>query len=269
MGALHRGHEALLERARRENGSVAASIFVNPLQFGPGEDYERYPRAFEADCALLEAAGVDLLYAPPADRMYPPGFASEVRTGSIADRYEGSARPGHFTGVATVVAKLLHAIEPTSLYLGQKDVQQTAVLRRMVHDLDMAQSVIVVPTVREADGLALSSRNVYLSAAQRAAAPSIYRALTAVAETMRGGERDRERALEAGRRAIEVPLELEYLDIVEPSTFEPRSEAVGPAVILAVARAGATRLLDNLPVAGPDGIDPVLSPGREHVSNQR
>jgi pantoate--beta-alanine ligase len=267
MGALHRGHLALIERARAENASVAASIFVNPLQFAPGEDFDRYPRAFDADAALLEEAGVELLYAPGADRMYPPGFATRIVPGPAAERFEGAARPGHFTGVATVVAKLLNAVEPTSLYLGQKDVQQIVVLRGMIRDLDMAASVIVVPTVREPDGLALSSRNVYLNAAQRAAAPSIHRALQAVAGALRDGERDRERVLEAGRALIEPPLELEYLELVDPATFEVQAQPALPALVLAVARAGATRLIDNLPVAGPDGVDPILTPSRERMQH--
>jgi pantoate--beta-alanine ligase len=262
MGALHRGHVALVERARAENATVAVSIFVNPLQFGPGEDFEKYPRAFEDDKAKLEAAGVDLLYAPEASRMYPPGFQTQVHVGAVGASFEGAARPGHFDGVATVVAKLLHAIEPTSVYFGQKDVQQTAVLRSMVRDLDMAESVIVAPTIRESDGLALSSRNVYLSAQERAAAPSLYRALRAIASAIEAGETDRERALAAGRALIEAPLSIEYLEIVDPASFEPLARAARPCLVIAVARAGRTRLLDNVSVPGPDGVDPIVTPAR-------
>ncbi len=171
MGAIHAGHLALVERARRENASVAASVFVNPLQFGPGEDFERYPRALERDASLFERAGVDVLYVPTAARMYGPAFSTAVDVGALATTFEGAARPGHFVGVATVVLKLLNALEPTVLYLGQKDAQQVAVLRRMIDDLDLATSVVVSPTVREPDGLALSSRNAYLTPVERAAAP--------------------------------------------------------------------------------------------------
>ena len=265
MGALHAGHVALVERARRENVSVAASIFVNPLQFGPHEDFEKYPRAFERDCEILAEHGVDLLYAPSVERMYRPDFATSIAVGPLGDAFEGARRPGHFAGVATVVAKLLHAIEPTSLYLGQKDVQQTAVLRALVRDLDMPTNVVVVPTVRESDGLARSSRNVYLDAKERSAAPSIYRALTAIAAAIAAGETDPARALEAGRCLLAEPLVWDYLAIVDPLTF---AECVPPAslrssVIVAVARAGAVRLHDNLPIPSADGVDPILTPPHE------
>jgi pantoate--beta-alanine ligase len=160
MGALHEGHLAIVDRARRENAAVVASVFVNPLQFGEGEDYARYPRDFARDASMLEAHGVDVLYAPAADRMYRAGFATTIAAGPVTTRFEGAARPGHFDGVATVVAKLLHAIEPTTAYFGQKDAQQTAVVRRMVDDLDMPVDVVVVPTVREPEGHARSRRKV-------------------------------------------------------------------------------------------------------------
>jgi pantoate--beta-alanine ligase len=262
MGALHAGHLALVRRARDENASVVASIFVNPLQFGPHEDFAKYPRAFERDSELLAENGVDLLYAPSVERMYPPDFAATVDTGALATRFEGARRPGHFAGVATIVAKLLHAIEPTSLYLGQKDVQQTAVLRAMVRDLDMATNIVVVPTVRDAEGLALSSRNAYLSPAQRAAAPSLYRALSAVARAVEAGETDPARACAAGAGLLEAPLEWDYLAVVNPATFVELARAARPAVAIGVARAGATRLLDNVTIPSPAGIDPVLTPLR-------
>jgi pantoate--beta-alanine ligase len=262
MGALHAGHLALFDRARAENASVVASIFVNPLQFGPNEDFEKYPRAFERDTELLADHAVDLLYAPSVERMYPPGFAAAIDAGAIGANLEGARRPGHFAGVATVVAKLLHAIEPTSLYLGQKDVQQTAVLRAMVRDLDMATNVVVAPTVREDDGLALSSRNVYLSAAERAAAPSLFRALSAVALAVTGGEGDPARARAAGAALLEAPLVWDYLAIVDAATFAELPVAGRPAVVVGVARAGATRLLDNVTIAAPNGLDPVLTPPR-------
>jgi pantoate--beta-alanine ligase len=265
MGALHAGHLALIDRAREENASVVASIFVNPLQFGPGEDFEKYPRAFARDVELLEERGVDLLYAPPVERMYPAGFAASVSIGPLGDRYEGARRRGHFTGVSTVVAKLLHAIEPTSLYLGQKDVQQTAVLRAMVRDLDMATNVVVAPTVREPSGLALSSRNVYLTPEQRAAAPSLHRALRAVADAVETGETRTKRALAAGKALLEAPLRWDYLAIVDPVTFVQSDVAERPSVVIGVAFAGSTRLLDNVPVPSLAGVDPVLTPVRPRI----
>ena len=262
MGALHEGHLTLVDRAKRENASVVASIFVNPLQFGPNEDFERYPRAFERDASLLAALGVDLLYAPSVERMYPPGFATRIAVGPAAADFEGASRAGHFDGVATVVAKLLHAIEPTSLYLGQKDVQQTAVLRAMARDLDFATNVVVAPTVREPDGLALSSRNVYLADEERRAAPSLQRALQAVAASVAQGETDAARARAAGVALLEAPLVWEYLAIVDPQTFVAQDPIARPALAIGVARAGTTRLLDNVPVAADDGRDPVLTPER-------
>ena len=262
MGALHDGHLALVARARRENASVVASIFVNPLQFGPNEDFEKYPRAFERDAALLEEHGVDLLYAPTVERMYPPTFAAAISVGPLAHSFEGARRPGHFAGVATVVSKLLHAIEPTSLYLGQKDIQQAAVLRAMVRDLDMATNVVVAPTVREADGLARSSRNVYLDAQQRAAAPSLYRALAFIGKELSSGACDARCILATGAALLEAPLSWDYLAIVDPATFAPRDPASLPAIVLGVAQAGATRLLDNVPVAGPNGVLPLVTPER-------
>ena len=266
MGALHAGHLALVRRARSENASVVASIFVNPMQFGPSEDFEKYPRAFEADAERLEEAGVDLLYAPDVARMYPPGFASAIAVGNVSHGFEGARRPGHFDGVATVVAKLFHAIEPTSAYFGQKDVQQTAVIRTFARDLDFATNIVVAPTVREDDGLALSSRNVYLNAEQRAAAPSLYRAIRAVVEAVAAGECDPARACARGAALLEAPLTMEYLAIVDPQTFAPVSEAVGPAVVVAVAVAGATRLLDNASIPGPSGVDPIVTPPRPRTA---
>jgi len=263
MGALHAGHLALVERARRENVSVAASIFVNPMQFGPSEDYDKYPRAFERDCELLAAHGVDLLYAPAVERMYPPHFSAAIDVGALGTSFEGARRPGHFAGVATVVAKLLHALEPTSLYLGQKDAQQTAVLRAMVRDLDMATNVVVAPTVREADGLALSSRNVYLNAEERSAAASIYEAMRAVAAAVEAGETDPRRALAAGRKLLMEPLRWDYLALVDPFTFVEADPVRRPCIVLAAANAGAVRLLDNLPLPLPGGVDPLVTPPHE------
>jgi pantoate--beta-alanine ligase len=266
MGALHAGHAALVERAKSENATVVASLFVNPLQFGPGEDFERYPRAFESDRELLEACGVDLLYAPSGERMYPPDFSAAIDVGPLGRSFEGARRPGHFGGVATVVAKLLHAIEPTSLYLGQKDVQQTAVVRAMVRDLDMATNVVVVPTVREPSGLALSSRNAYLGADERLAAPSIFRALSTIARAITSGVSEPAVALAAGASLLEAPLVWDYLAIVDPRTFVPVTVAHPPSLVLGVALAGATRLLDNVPVPSAEGVDPILTPPRPRVA---
>jgi pantoate--beta-alanine ligase len=262
MGALHAGHLALVRRARMENASVVASIFVNPLQFGPGEDFEKYPRAFDADVALLEEAGVDLVYAPEAARMYPPGFSSSIDVGAVGGVFEGQRRPGHFNGVATVVGKLFAAIEPTSAYFGQKDVQQTAVIRTFVRDLDFATNIVVVPTERDWDGLALSSRNVYLDGAQRTAAPSLYRALLAVSAAIAAGERDPGAACAIGQAILAEPLRWDYLAIVDPQTFAPLAVATGPAVVVGVAFAGATRLLDNVTIPGAAGVDPIVTPLR-------
>jgi len=259
MGALHAGHRSLLDRARRENESVAASLFVNPMQFAPDEDYSRYPRSFESDAAQFESAGVELLYAPSVDEMYPEGFSTSVDVGEIGKTFEGAARPGHFAGVATVVAKLLNAIEPTRLYLGQKDIQQTAVLRRMIRDLDLAVEIVVCPTVRESDGLALSSRNAYLDERQRAAAPSFQRALAALAESIEMGD-DSNVALMAARLLLESPLSWEYLAVVDPLTFELHEKLRRPALVVGAVRAGSTRLVDNVVVRTADGVDPILTP---------
>jgi pantoate--beta-alanine ligase len=202
MGALHAGHLALVRRAREECAGVAVSIFVNPLQFGPGEDYDRYPRAFEGDVAALREAGVDLVYAPDAVTMYPDGFAAAVDPGPLGEQFEGALRPGHFRGVATVCVKLFATVAPNRVYFGAKDAQQVAVLGRIIADLNLPLELVVCPTVREPDGLALSSRNVYLDSEQRAAAPSIHRALEAIAAAVRTGETDRERAVARGRAEL-------------------------------------------------------------------
>lgn len=269
MGALHAGHLGLVDRATEENAVVAASIFVNPLQFGPGEDYARYPRSFERDAEQLEAHGVELLYAPSAERMYGAGFSTHIDVGPLGARLEGAARPSHFAGVATVVMKLLHAIEPTSLYLGQKDAQQVAVIRRMIADLDVATDVVVCPIARESDGLARSSRNAYLSPLERAAAPSIYRAILTVGRAIAAGVTEPEAALAAGRGLLEPPLSWEYLAAVDTQTFEPLERLCTPCLVLAVARAGAVRLLDNVSVAGADGMDPFVTPPRPRSAVSR
>ena len=254
MGALHAGHLALVTRARAECVTVVASLFVNPLQFGPNEDFDRYPRAFEGDVATLHDAGVALVYAPDVATMYPPGFGTRVDPGPVAERYEGALRPGHFSGVATVCVKLFSTVGPDRAYFGAKDAQQVAVMRRIVADLDLALELVVEPTVREADGLALSSRNVYLDPVQRAAAPSLQRALDAIVRAVGAGERDRERAIERGRAELMPPMREAYLDIVDSATFVPVAAFEPSALAIGSVWAGTTRLIDNEPIASPAAV---------------
>jgi pantoate--beta-alanine ligase len=245
MGALHDGHRALVRRARVERASVVASIFVNPLQFTNGEDFERYPRDVEGDRRSLEDAGVDLLFVPEEREMYPPGFSTSVDPGEIGGVFEGAIRPGHFRGVTTVVVKFLDVVAPDALYLGQKDAQQTAVLRRVVRDLNLPVAVEIVETVREPDGLALSSRNAYLNERERAAAPTLHKALVALRDAMQGGApKEKARAVAAGtldRTAIP-----DYFDVVDARSFAPIDTLRAEAFVIGAARFGATRLIDNL-----------------------
>ena len=248
MGALHPGHLALVAAARAECASVVASVFVNPAQFGPGEDFERYPRDYAGDRAKLERAGASLLIAPESSAIYPPGYSTVVDVGPMGARYEGAVRPMHFRGVATVVSKLLNVVHPDVLYVGQKDAQQTAVLRKMVRDLDVPVRVQIVPTVREDDGVALSSRNVYLTTEQRAAAPTLHAMLRAFLGRLREGASGEAAAREA--RPVLSPLaQLDYLDLVDADTFEPLAALRPPAFAIAAVRFGSTRLLDNIWVA--------------------
>jgi len=245
MGALHAGHSSLVVAARAECKTVSASIFINPLQFAQGEDLEKYPRDFEGDRAKFEEQGLDLLFSPDAAEMYPPGFSTSVDVGEMGNTYEGAARPTHFRGVATVVAKLLTIMQPDLLFLGQKDAQQTAVLRRLVRDLAFPVQVRIVPTARDADGLALSSRNAYLSPQERAAAPTLYAALTAMRLLLHQGMT--KKAALAQAKSILSPLaQLDYLDLVSANTFESLGGLQVPAFIIGAARFGKTRLLDNL-----------------------
>jgi pantoate--beta-alanine ligase len=230
MGALHEGHLALVRRARADSVAVAASVFVNPLQFAPSEDYTRYPRDAQGDQAKLAQAGVDVLFAPSPASMYPPDFSTSIDTGPIGDVFEGAIRPGHFRGVATVVSKLVNIVRPDALYLGQKDAQQTAV---------------IVQTEREADGLAMSSRNAYLSPEQREAAPSLHHALQAVRLAMAGG-RSKADAIAAARARLHPLAQLDYIDVVDANTFNPIETLSPPAFVIGAARFGTTRLLDNL-----------------------
>ena len=249
MGALHAGHLALVRAAQGECASVVAAIFVNPTQFGPAEDLARYPRPLAEDLGLLEAAGVAAAFVPSVDEMYPAGAATTtVQVGGPALPLEGQARPGHFDGVATVVAKLLLQAGPDRAYFGQKDGQQLAVVRRLVADLDIPVTVVSVPTVREADGLAVSSRNAYLSAEQRAAAPALYRALSAGRDRFRAGAQV-PAELEAGCRALleREPLidAIDYVAAVDPDTMEPWA-GPGVAMLAAAVRMGEVRLIDNV-----------------------
>lgn len=248
MGALHEGHLSLVRRARDEASFVVVSIFVNPLQFGPAEDFHRYPRTLEADCARLEAEDVELVFAPSHEQMYPPGAATVVHVEGLSDKLDGRSRPGHFRGVATVVAKLFHIVRPDYAVFGQKDAAQVAVLRRMVRDLDMEVELIVAPIVREADGLALSSRNAYLTAEQRRQALVLHRALLQVEALAGSGERRAEtlRAAALSTLASEPAARLDYFEIVDPNTLDPVEDLAQGALAAVAASFGATRLIDNL-----------------------
>lgn len=248
MGALHEGHLALVRAARAACDVVAVSIFVNPTQFGPNEDFARYPRTFEQDCSLLKAEAADFVFAPSPEEMYPAGASTFVEVGGISDRLDGVSRPGHFRGVATVVAKLLHIVAPDRAYFGQKDAAQVAVLRRMVRDLDFDLELVVHPTVREADGLAMSSRNRYLAPAERQQGLVLSRTLTSMAEKYRDGESSAARLLEIGRATLasEPAVRVDYLAIVDPDTLLALDAARTGALVAVAAYVGNTRLIDNL-----------------------
>ena len=248
MGALHAGHVQLLRSAQRGSASVGVSVFVNPLQFGPSEDFAKYPRDLETDRRMLAQAGVDALFAPDTVAMYPPGFTTSVDVGPVGATFEGVVRPHHFRGVATVVAKLLHVVRPDVLYLGQKDAQQTCVLRKMIADLEFPVAVEIVPTIRESDGLAMSSRNAYLSSEQRAQAASLYRALTALREALARGVSKPE-AVGTARATLSSLATPDYFDVVDADSFEPIERLAPPAYVIGAARFGGTRLIDNLYVA--------------------
>ncbi|CAA9519067.1 MAG: Pantoate--beta-alanine ligase [uncultured Sphingomonas sp.] len=249
MGALHAGHLRLVQEAKRQAERVAATIFVNPLQFGPDEDLGRYPRQEARDLRLLEEAGCDLLWLPGAGDLYPDGFATSVSVTGISERWEGEARPGHFAGVATVVAKLLIAVAPDVALFGEKDFQQLAVIRRMVRDLSLPVEIVGVPTVRDEDGLALSSRNAYLSDEERARSVALPRALAEAAEAIRGG-RAVEGALAEGRgRLLEAGFSgIDYFALVDAASLEPLTEVRAEMRLIVAAVIGPTRLIDNFPV---------------------
>ena len=249
MGFLHEGHLALVRRAKAECGTALASLFVNPTQFAPGEDFDRYPRARERDLALLEGAGCDLVFAPGVAEIYPAGFETRIEIGGVTEGLEGAVRPGHFAGVATVVAKLFNIVQPTAACFGQKDAQQVAVIQKLVRDLDMPVKIIVCDTVREADGLAMSSRNAYLSPVERARAVILIRALRAGEALVLAGERNAG-TLRAAMHAVLATDESarpDYVSAADPHTLR-ELEAVGPnGTLLSLAvRIGTTRLIDNL-----------------------
>ena len=250
MGALHRGHISLVEAARAACTRSIATIFVNPKQFGPREDLSRYPRQEAADRALLDAAGCDLLFAPGVDEMYPAGFATTVMVAGITGRWEGEARPGHFAGVATVVTKLLLQALADKAFFGEKDYQQLQAVTRMARDLDIPTEIVGCPTVREADGLALSSRNVHLSEGERRIAPALHRTITGLALGAAKGE-SVSRAIETGKAVLLAAgfAAVDYLALVDAATLEPLAKLVRPSRVLAAARLGTVRLIDN--VAAP------------------
>lgn len=248
MGALHEGHAALLRAARGGADILVMSLFVNPLQFGPDEDLDAYPRAEERDLATAETAGVDVVFAPSNVEMYPPGATTTVSVGRLGEIVEGAARPGHFVGVATVVAKLFNLVQPDTALFGQKDAQQVAVLRRMVRDLRVGVAITVCPTVRADDGLAISSRNAYLSSEERRLAPGLFGALSAGADVIeRGGEAPAAEAVVAAALESAPGLVPDYARAVDPDTFET-PDAGGDVLLVAAARLGRTRLIDNIPV---------------------
>jgi pantoate--beta-alanine ligase len=249
MGALHAGHLALIAEARQRADRVAATIFVNPMQFGAGEDLDRYPRQEQADAAMLEAAGCDLLWLPAMSDIYPDGFATTVSVRGLAERWEGEARPGHFDGVATVVAKLLLTVRPDIALFGEKDFQQLAVIRRMATDLGLGCAIGGVPTVRDGDGLALSSRNAYLSSDERHRALALPRALAAAAQAIASGAPVAASLAKAKQSLIDAGfLTIDYLALVDAGTLEPLDVPRNPTRLIAAATIGGTRLIDNIPV---------------------
>jgi len=248
MGALHAGHVALVQRAKRECSNVIASIFVNPKQFGPKEDFAKYPRTLEADSEKLSAAGVDALFLPDAAEIYPDGFRTYVNVEGLSERLEGRSRPGHFRGVATVVLKLLEIMQPQFAYFGRKDAQQVRIISQMARDLNLDAEIVVCPIVREADGLALSSRNAYLGAEERRAATVLHRALEAARAELVAGTRDSLHLQAALRKVLEAePLAaVDYAEIVDADTFEPVTRVARPCYALLAVFLGKTRLIDNL-----------------------
>jgi len=247
MGALHEGHFSLVRAAKSECSPVVVSIFVNPKQFGPSEDFQKYPRSFEADRAALENLGVDYLFAPTPEEMYPADFRTVVAVGGLSDKLEGRSRPGHFHGVTTVVLKLFEIVQPSFAYFGRKDAQQARIIRQMALDLNLNTQIAVRPIVREPDGLALSSRNVYLQGDDRRAATALHRSLDTVRREIAAGQRDATQLLAALRRVLdsEPAIALDYAEIVDAETLEPVVNLRRNCLILLAAKLGKTRLIDN------------------------
>jgi pantoate--beta-alanine ligase len=248
MGALHEGHLSLVRAARAHCSAVVVTIFVNPTQFGPKEDFAKYPRTFDEDCAMLEKEAVDVVFAPDAAEIYPPGASAVVEVAGISDRLDGVSRPGHFVGVATVVAKLFNIVQPDHAFFGQKDAAQVAVLRRMVRDLHFNLELIVCPIVREADGLAMSSRNRYLSADERQQALVLHRALRRVEAEIAAGVVDSQPLIDAGLAVLadEPEIRVDYFSIVDPGTLEDVPDVTAGALVAVAAGVGLTRLIDNV-----------------------
>jgi len=249
MGALHAGHMGLVRASKMENDSTVVSIFVNPTQFGPGEDFTAYPREPEKDMEKLRAAGVDMLFMPEPKAMYPEAFSTTISVGDLSRKLCGEFRPGHFDGVATVVAKLLNIIRPTRAYFGQKDYQQFLVIKRMAEDLSFPVEIVPSPTWREEDGLAMSSRNAYLSATERKAAAVIFKSLSEAAELLKAGDASPEEAASSLRNSLDAePMvsEVQYAGVYDPKTLEPLEEFKGKAVLAVAVKIGKARLIDNI-----------------------
>jgi len=250
MGYLHRGHLALVKQARTQNSTVIVSIYVNPAQFGPREDFGSYPRDLSRDLEMLREGGTDIVFVPSDDEMYPSGFSSWVDVEKVTERLEGASRTGHFRGVATIVAKLFNIIQPSRAYFGQKDAQQAVVIKKMVADLNMNLEVVVVPTVRESDGLAMSSRNIYLNPKERQAAMILFKALKLAQQLGRGGEKDADKIRRQMTAVIQKePLaQIDYLSIADAETLEELNLIDRPAVASLAVRISKTRLIDNMPL---------------------
>jgi pantoate--beta-alanine ligase len=250
MGYLHKGHLALVKQAGMDNSSVIVSIYVNPRQFGAGEDFGTYPREFNRDLTLLREEGVDIVFAPSDDEMYPPEYSSWVDVEKVTERLEGASRPGHFRGVTTVVAKLFNIVQPNRAYFGQKDAQQVVVIRRMVADLNLGTDIVVVPTVREKDGLAMSSRNIHLSPGERQAATVLFKALTLARQLWQGGMNDANKLRKQMTSLIEEePLaQIDYISVADAETLEELNVIDRPALASLAVRIGNTRLIDNMPL---------------------
>jgi pantoate--beta-alanine ligase len=247
MGALHRGHASLVQAAQAQCSPVVVSIFVNPKQFGPNEDFQKYPRTLESDRAVLDKLGVDYLFAPPREEIYPQGFRTTIDVEGLSTRLEGRSRPGHFQGVATVVLKLFEIVQPRFAFFGRKDAQQSRIIQQMAADLNLDTEVVVAPIIREPDGLALSSRNAYLSAADRHAATSLHRSLEAIRQEIAAGEGAAARLIVSARRVLdsEPGVKIDYVEIVDAETLEPVPSLRGRCFIVIAALVGKTRLIDN------------------------